>query len=356
VAVQVTDRRDTGRTTAGGRSTLARAGAVAWQLIGIFLLVVLLGWAAGKLMPVLLPFAIAVMLAALLHPVARWLEARGMSAGVAAGLALLGVLAVVALVLFLVIPPFVSKLTDLGTSVEEGAIQIGRDVAGMSEEEARRALDSARSSLQSGASGVAGNALAGVTSALGALATAVLVLFLGFFLLKDAPAMWRWVLGLVPERHREWVDSTGRDSGRELGVYMRGVVFVATVDAILIGIALIAFGVPLALPLIVLTWFAAFFPVIGAVAAGLAAVLVTLVGVGVVPAIVVGVVIVAVQQLEGNVLYPVVVGSRLHLHAVVVLLAVAAGGTIAGIAGAFLAVPFATVAATVLRHARHRVT
>ena len=130
--------------------------------------------------------------------------------------------------------------------------------------------------------------------------------------------------------------------------------FVATVDAVLIGAVLLVVGVPLALPLIVLTWVAAFFPIIGAIVAGGAAVLVALVSEGPSSALIVLGAIVVVQQVEGNVLYPVVVGPRLRLHPVVVLVAVALGGTLAGIAGAFLAVPVATVAATVIAFLRER--
>ena len=132
------------------------------------------------------------------------------------------------------------------------------------------------------------------------------------------------------------------------------VIFVATVDAVLIGLGLLVAGVPLVLPLAVLTWIAAFFPIIGAIAAGVAAVLVALVTDGFATAAAIAVWILIVQQLEGNVLYPAVVGPRVHLHPVAVLLAVTIGATVGGIPGAFLAVPIATVAAVVIAHRRTR--
>ena len=140
--------------------------------------------------------------------------------------------------------------------------------------------------------------------------------------------MWTWSLELVPEHRRETVDELGERAWTVLTAYTRGVVFVATVDAVLIGAALLIIGVPLALPLIVLTWLAAFFPIIGAVASGAASVLVTLVAIGPTEAVIVLGWIVVVQQVEGNVLYPVVVGPRLKLHPIVVLVSVALGGTI----------------------------
>ena len=196
--------------------------------------------------------------------------------------------------------------------------------------------------------------MAGVTSAAGALASLVLIAFLSFFLVKDGRRLWRYVVDLLPEPRRDTVDAVGERAWTVLTAYTRGVVFVATVDAVLIGAALLLVGVPLALPLIVLTWLAAFFPIVGAVTAGAAAVLVALVANGPTAALIVLAAIVLVQQVEGNVLYPVVVGPRLRLHPIVVLLAVALGGTLAGISGAFLAVPVATVCSAALSYWRER--
>ena len=124
---------------------------------------------------------------------------------------------------------------------------------------------------------------------------------------------------------------------------MQGVFLVATIDAVCIGAALLIVGVPVALPLTVLTFVAAFFPIVGAFTAGAAAVLVALVANGLPAALVIFAVIVAVQQLEGNVFYPIVVGRKLSLHPVGILLALTAGGVLAGVAGAFLAMPVAAV-------------
>jgi putative heme transporter len=129
---------------------------------------------------------------------------------------------------------------------------------------------------------------------------------------------------------------------------------VATIDAVLIGAMLLILGVPIAFPLIVLTFLAAFFPIVGSVLAGAAATLVALVANGVVDAVVVLGWIIVVQQLEGNVFYPVVVGRRLQLHPVAILLALTAGGVLAGVAGAFLAVPVAAVTSAVLAYVRER--
>jgi predicted PurR-regulated permease PerM len=330
-------------------SGLARAGAAAWWLLGIAAVVLLAGWAIGQLMSVVLPLVIAILLATLLRPVAAALERRGLKPTLAAVAAVALAIVVLAILLSLVLPPFIARLSELGTSVQEGAhkvaYEVGDRVAGMGHAEVDRTIENATNRVRDR---LGGAAMAGVTSAAGALGSLVLIAFLTFFLVKDGRRIWRYLVSLAPEQRRGAVDEVGERAWTVLTAYTRGVVFVATVDAVLIGAVLLIVGVPLALPLIVLTWVAAFFPIIGAVTAGAAAVLVALVANGPTEALIVLAAIVLVQQVEGNVLYPVVVGPRLKLHPIVVLMAVALGGTLAGIPGAFLAVPVATVSAAVL--------
>jgi predicted PurR-regulated permease PerM len=340
------------------RSRLARVAALAWHVIGITVAVLLAGWVAGRLMPVLLPLGIAMLLTALVQPVADALTRRKVAPAAAAGLSVGAVLAAVAGLVAVIVPPFVSRAGELGASVTAGAQRVaesvGHDVLGMDAAAVDRALDDVIARVRSHVGGIAGDALSGATAVVGALGAAVLVLFLSFFLLKDGRHLWRRFVALLPASGRDTADELGRRAWQVLTIYSRGVMFVATFDAVFIGVALVVVGVPLALPLAVLTWLAAFFPIIGAVVAGAAAVLVALVAEGLTSALIVLAAIVAVQQIEGNVLYPVVVGPRLKLHPIVVLLAVAAGGTIAGIAGAFLAVPVATVCAAWLEFGQER--
>jgi predicted PurR-regulated permease PerM len=306
-------------------------------------------------MPVVLPVAVAVLLATLLRPVAARLERRGARPAVAATIAIAGAVLVVLALVGLILPPVAARLADLGSSLQEGvqrvAYNTGERLVGMERAEVDGMLETAGERLREN---VGGQALAGVTSLAGALASVILVVFLCFFLIKDGRRMWTWLLELIPKRRRDPVHEMGSRAWTVLTAYTRGVVFVATVDAVLIGIVLLILGIPLALPLIVLTWLAAFFPIIGAIVAGAAAVLVALVTNGPTAAVIVLVAIIVVQQVEGNILYPVVVGPRLRLHPVVVLVSVAAGGTLAGIPGAFLAVPIATVLGALIGYQRER--
>ena len=139
-------------------------------------------------------------------------------------------------------------------------------------------------------------------------------------------------------------------SWNTLSGFIRTQAIVSLVDAVFIGLGLLFLGVPLWPVLAVVTFFAGFIPIVGAISAGALAVIIALVSNGFMNAVFVLILIIAVQQLEGNVLSPILQSQAMGLHAAVVLLAVAVGGTLFGIVGAFLAVPVAAVAAVWLRY------
>lgn len=181
------------------------------------------------------------------------------------------------------------------------------------------------------------------------LTGAAIALFAAFFLLKDGPSMWGWAMGWTSSRRRSGAQQLGASVWATLTSYVRGLVAVAFIDAVAIGGALFALGVPLALSLSLIVFFGAFVPILGALLSGALAVLVTAVTVGPGQALVVLVVVVLVQQLESNVLAPLIMGRAVDLHPVVILLAVTAGGLVAGIGGAVIAVPLVAVGYVVAR-------
>ncbi len=337
---------------------LARAGTAAWRLIGIGVLLVAALWLVRQVMPVLLPAIIALMLATLLTPAAAWLRRHGVPTGLATALSVLLVVLFLALAIGLIVPPVVDRLGALGSNVEEGLQRVAfsavHDIAGVSRAQVNEAVSAALDSIGSNRGRLVGGLVTGATALASAAAALVLVLFLTFFLTKDGARLGRWLVEIAPKGQRSMLQEFGDRAWRALTIYVHGIVFVATVDAVFIGIALVLVGVDLPLPLIVLTFLAAFFPIIGAIAAGLVSVLVAFVSAGPAAAAIIAVVIVAVQQLEGNVLYPAVVGPRLRLHPIAVLLSVTFGATVAGIPGAFLAVPVASVAAAGIELRRER--
>ncbi len=172
----------------------------------------------------------------------------------------------------------------------------------------------------------------------------LLALVLLFFLLKDGREMWRWTLRRAAGPNRDIAAEAGRTGWHTLGSYSRGTMLIAAIDAIGIGLALVLLRVPLAFPLALITFIGGFVPIVGATVAGAVAVLVALAANGPTTALLTLAAVIAVQQIEGNLLEPLVMKRQVRLHPVVILVAVTAGTLIAGIAGAFVAVPIVAVA------------
>jgi len=333
---------------------LAVASAITLRTLIVVGGIVLLALFAKLMMVVVIPVIVALLLATLLAPLARWLGRKGAAPALASALAV-GIAFVLFLGLWgLVIPPFVSQVPDVVENVQQGAGQVGDAAAplGLSDREVQDAIRKARDQLQGGQ--VAGTVLTGALLVVQWAAAVILIVVLTFFFIKDGTQLRDWTVELFAEERRQVLREILDRAWSALATYVQGVFLVATIDAVLIGIVLLIVGVPIALPLIVLTFLAAFFPIVGSVLAGAAATLVALVSGGVVDAAIVLAAVIAIQQLEGNVFYPMVVGKRLQLHPVAILLALTAGGVLAGVAGAFLAIPVAAVVSAVLDYTRQR--
>lgn len=335
---------------------LAAASAVALRLLILAVAVGVLAWAAWKLLLVVVPVVVALLLTTLLAPLARRLERAGVPPAAAAMLVVLGAVLVVVGIFALIVPAFAGEVGELRSSVATGVETIGDWLTtgplNLSPDAVDRATDRVVESLQGSGGQIASGVLSGATIAAGVVAAVLLTLVLTFFFVKDGADLWTWQVELWDERRRPHARALGDRMWAVLSAYFRGVAFVALVDATFIGVGLLVVGVPLAMPLIALTFLATFFPIVGAFVAGAAAVLVALVAQGVVAALIILGVVLLVQQLEGNVLYPMVVGRSLPVHPVTVLLALTAGGVIGGVAGAFLAVPVAALLGAILAYAR----
>jgi predicted PurR-regulated permease PerM len=331
---------------------LAVTSAVTLRVIILVGGIVLLGLFAKRMMVVVLPVIISLLLATLLAPLAGWLRAHRFRPAPAAILPVLLAFVVFLGLWGLVIPPFVSQVPDVVDNVQQGAGQVAQALhpLGLSNDDVQKAMQKGRAQLEGGKG--AGTLINGAMLLVQWAAAVVLVAALTIFFLKDGEMLRNWTICLFAEKRRPVLREVADRAWGALAAYVQGVFLVATIDAVLIGAMLLILGVPIAFPLIVLTFLAAFFPIIGSVMAGAAATLVALVANGTADAVVVLGWIVLVQQLEGNVFYPVVVGKRLKLHPVAILLALTAGGVLAGIAGAFLAIPVAAVTSAVLDYMR----
>ncbi|MEU7817643.1 AI-2E family transporter [Pseudonocardia sp. NPDC049154] len=347
----VTPPPDRGAVIGGGLTWLA---TWSWRILLIAFGAILFGLVVGALWPIVLPVLLGVILATVLRPPVRWLVERRVPPALAALLVLVGALLVLGGIITLIAPQVAGQSDEIAAGVTGGLGQIQQWVSGpplnLGEGQIGAVLDSITRQLQASASTIAGTVLTGVSAFANGLLNVVLAVVLAFFFVKDGPRFLPWVTRVTGTRAGRHVAGVLERAWRTLGGFIRTQALVAFVDAFFIGLGLVLLGVPLALPLAVLTFFGGFVPIVGALVAGALSVLVALVTKGFTTALIVLAIIIAVQQIEGNVLQPILQSRSLNLHGAVVLLAVTAGGAIWGIAGAFLAVPVAAVAAEVLRY------
>lgn len=336
---------------------LRRASAYAWRVLLLVGAGALVLWLIARLRVIVLPVLAALLLAALVEPVAGRLRRTRLPDWVVAVVTLLGLLALLVGINLLVVPEVVGQIRAVNLNVTQGLREIERfvlSVVPVSENQLERTLSQSFRAVQSEVAGLAGQVVGAAGVAVEVAVGALMTLFLLFFFVKDGPRFYGWLRAVVPESRRHHVEELVPQVWDALQSYLVGVVIIGFFDALFIGLALLIIDVPLVLPLAVLTFFAAFFPLVGAVVAGAVAALVALVSGGIGDALLVVAAALVVQQVEGNLLQPVVMGRQVELHPAVTLLSVAAGAVIAGIAGAFLAVPVAAVTRLVLRYASPR--
>jgi putative heme transporter len=323
-----------------GEHRLVRAGAFAWSVIGLSIVVVIVLWVLGMFQLIVVPLTIALFPAALLSPISGRLVERGWSSALAAAAVVLSFLVFVLGLLAALGWLIAGELGDVIESLEIAYVDARTWLSGQfgwnlpPVEEVRDDIDTwvERLDVSSTASSVA-------FTTVELLSGFLLGLIALFFYLKDGDRMVGMALRVTPHRFRDDLAEVLRRMWMTLGGYFRGQLLVAAADAVLIGIGLVVLGVPLAVPLAILVFFGGLFPIVGAFAAGAVAVLVALADGGIGLAVAVLVLNIAVQQIEGNLLGPLIVGRATHLHPLLVLAAIAAGAVLLGIVGAFLAVP-----------------
>ena len=342
---------NSGRPSGVTSSSLDRAAQLTWRSLlvagGVAVVVV----ALAHLRILVLPVIIAVLLSSVLVPPVSRLQRLGFPRILATWVLLLGSLGALGGLITLLAPSVAEEFADLGPTVSEGIDQVQRWLVdgplGLSEGQINRYTDQIVDQLRSSGSSIASGVLAGAILAGEVVAGLLLTLVLVFFFVKDGEKICAFGLQQVRLEHRDLVRALGRRVWEAIGGYVRGTALVALADATIIGVGLLLIGVPLVLPLALLVFFGAFFPLIGAVLAGTVAVLVALVSGGPADALLTLGVVVVVQQVEGDVLAPLVLGRAVRLHPIVILGSLTGGAVIGGLIGAFLGVPLAAVAVAV---------
>ncbi|HEY8534018.1 MAG TPA: AI-2E family transporter [Micromonospora sp.] len=329
------------------------AAAWSWRL----LVVGVVGWALlrviGAVRVVVIPLLIALLLSALLAPAVGWLLRARLPRSLATAVVLIGGLAAVIGTLTLVVSEFINGLPQLSEKTTAGIRQLQdwlkEGPLGLSDSQLNRYIDASERWIGQHTEALTSGAVATAASLFDALTGTLLVLFATFFFLRDGRRIWRFLVGLLPLNARWRVDDAGVAAWATLVAYVRATVLVAFIDAVGIGLVLVIFDIPFAFPLAALVFLGAFIPIVGATLSGTVAVLIALVDSGWVTALIILGAVIAVQQVEGHILQPLIMGRAVAIHPLGVIVSIAAGVVVAGVVGALIAVPLVAVANTAIR-------
>lgn len=328
------------------------AAAWSWRILVVAALVALVGLIVALLRDVAVPVFVAILLAALLVPLKNWLVRKGIPKGLAVAICEVGLLVVIAglitVVVIFVRRGFPELQDQTVTKYEELVKWLGGEPFNLSTKDINAYVDQGLAALQSDGGSLLSGALS-VGSTFGhVVAGALIALFTTLFILIDGAGMWRFLVRLFPVNARAAVVGAGEAGWVTLKTFVQVQLLVAFIDAVGIGLGAFILGLfyggfPLVIPIAIAVFLASFIPVVGAVATGVFAVFVALVFLGPVPALIMLGIVILVQQLEGHVLQPLIIGNAIKIHPVAVVLAVATGGFIGGIPGALFAVPLVAV-------------
>lgn len=324
---------------------LRLAAAYAWRMIVIAAAAAIVIWLVIQLKVIVIPLLVAILVTALLWPAFTWLLRRGLPRWLAIVIAVLGTLAIVSGLVWLV----VWQISLQWASVQERTVQAVEQfrqylIDGplhLTSGQIDDALAQAWTIVQEQAQLLLSGALA-VGSTVGHVVVgALLAIFILLCTLADGGGIWKWTLRLFPRAAREPVDGAARAGWVTVVNYARTQLLVASIDAVGIGLGAALLGVPLAIPVAVLVFLGSFIPIVGAVVTGAVAVFLALVYNGPFIAVLMLIVVLGVQQLEGHVLQPLLMGAAVKVHPLGVVLVVAGGALVGGIPGALFAVPLA---------------
>ncbi|MER7331023.1 MULTISPECIES: AI-2E family transporter [unclassified Micromonospora] len=329
------------------------AAAWSWRLIAIGIVVWALMKIVGTIEIVVIPLAVALLLSALLAPAVGWLLRARFPRSLATAVVLVGGLAAVIGTLTLVVNEFIQGVPELSKKSSEGVRQIQdwlkTGPLHLSDGQLDRYIEEGQKWVDDNTEKLTSGALSTAATLAEVLTGTLLVLFATFFFLRDGNRIWRFLVRLLPVAARWKVDDAGRASWATLVAYVRATVLVAFIDAVGIGIFLVVFDIPFAFPLAALVFLGAFIPIVGATLSGVVAVLVALVDSGLVTALIILGAVIGVQQVEGHVLQPLIMGRAVAIHPLAVIIGIAAGVVLAGITGALVSVPLIAVLNTAVR-------
>ncbi|MFF4502112.1 AI-2E family transporter [Streptomyces sp. NPDC001401] len=332
------------------------AAEAGWRLLVLAGTVWVLMRVISAVQLVVFAFVVALLITALLQPTVARLKSYGVPRGPATALTAIFGFVVLGLLGWFVTWQVMENIDNLSNQIQNGIDDLRnwllKSPFHVTDKQINQIAKNLREAVGANTDQITSAGLEGVTVVVEALTGILLTFFSTLFLLYDGRRIWEWTLKLVPAAARPGVAGAGPRAWRTLTAYVRGTVLVALIDAIFIGLGIYFLDVPMAVPLAVFIFLFSFIPLVGAVASGALAVVVALVTQGVFTAVMTLVVVLAVQQIEGHILQPFILGRAVRVHPLAVVLSVAAGGMVAGIGGAVVAVPLVAVTNTVVGYLR----
>lgn len=319
--------------------------AYAWRLLLIAAVAAGFIWLVIELKLLVIPLMVGILITALLWPALQWMLRHRFPRWLAVAVSIVGTLAIVSLLLWLVIWQVRAQLPDVqqrsSQAIGEFRTFLLEGPLHLSESQIQGYIDQGLQIVNEQTQALLNGALAVGTTAAHVVTGAVLSLFILICLLADGRSIWRWTLRLFPRAARPAADAAATNGFATIVNYARTQLLVAAIDAVGIGVGAALLGVPLAIPVAVLVFLGSFVPIVGAVVTGAIAVLLALVYNGPWIALAMLAVVLGVQQLEGHILQPILMGSAVKVHPLAVVLVVAGGSMVGGIPGALFAVPLA---------------
>ena len=324
------------------------AGEWSWRILALVGVIALFIYLIIQLRGIVVPFMVAILLAALLVPLVQFLQRHGWPKGLAVAVAEIGLIALVSGLVVLVVLQIRSGFPDLQRQTLQAYDDFKQFLLSsplhLTESDISDYVGQTWTAIQKDSEALVSGAVSVGSSAGHFLAGMLLTLFATLFMLIDGKGIWAWFVRLFPRRARRAIDGSGRAGWVTLTNFVRVQIFVAFVDAVGIGLGAYILGLffggfPLVIPIAVAVFLGSFIPVVGAVLTGVLAVFIALVYLNPFAALLMLAIVILVQQIEGHVLQPFVMGTAVKVHPLAVVFAVAAGGFLAGIPGALFAVP-----------------
>jgi putative heme transporter len=334
---------------------LARWAAVCWRLLIIAAALVVIGWIFTRLRLIILPVVVALFISTVLVSPAQWLKRHGFPPLLATWTVFLGAFLLIGGLIMGLYSLTHGEFNTLGHELSGGVNRFERYFTNgpfhFSHKQVNDYVQQAKNFFTKNQGTIVSGALSGVTIGLEIAGGLLLTLVLTFFFVKDGDRMTKWALSLFHNPKRlEDMRTLGRQTWATMAAYIRGTAANGFINAVLLAMALLGLGVPLVLPLALLTFLGGFLPLVGAIVSGALAALVALVIKGPLAALIIVGVTIVIHNVEGYIVGPKVLGHEVNLHAVVIILVIAAGTALGGIAGAFLAVPLTAILIAVYNH------